>query len=306
MPDKAELDEIGQLISSADPMRGTRQRIPDAEMELRRVVSESPSRPQKIVGAASPAVRSARRMRWARISVLAPLAVLAVVALSAVFLNLGNLTHQPAAGPLPALQNPGWQQYLESSGQLSFEYPSGWKVREKPSTNQDGGQSRTMEVRTPADQVMAVLTLEKGVAFPELCQLSQGAVVLDSVAMPLPKKNSQPVDLLPGEPSFVFRVSPEANSSGAHSPDTVPPTQLHGTMLLRNQSSTPNTGGCLSPDRIYGPDGVTLVGFGNGVSAGRLDASAPLAFKDLATAQDFLKSEQYQVLKKILTSLRFR
>lgn len=295
------MEPIEKLISASDPMRRERGQIPDATAELRGVVTRT-ERPAQLIGIAPTPEKlnsGRKKRRWLRVSVLATSLAVIAVALLAVFLNVNKLPLLPAPmmpEPMPpAAQIPGWQLYLEGSGQLSFEYPAGWKAQESFKNDQNGGEIRTVAVSNPAGVQIALLTLEKGVAYPELCQLNQGVQVLESVPLQLPAKSVQNANMLPSAPSFVFRVSPDAVTG-----------EFRGAVLLRNESSTPNVGGCLSPDRIYAPDGIALIGFGDEVSPAKLDAAAPLKFKDLAAAKAYLNTEEYQTLKKILTSLRFR
>ncbi|AJT40654.1 hypothetical protein [Psychromicrobium lacuslunae] len=291
------MDPIAKLISESDPMRRDPARLPEAAAELRAVVTEAEPKAQLIGGApGSPSPIRPKKRRWPRVSVLAASLAVIAVAVLVVFLNVNRLPTpiSPASGQ-PAVQNSGWQLYLEGSGQLSFEYPPGWQAQESFKNDQNGGEIRTVAVRNPAGAQIALLSLERGVAYPELCQLNQGVQLVDTVPLQLPVKSIQNPNMLPGKPSFVFRVSPDAVTG-----------EVRGAILLRNESSTPNIGGCLSPDRIYAPDGIALIGFGDEVTPAKLDSAAPLTFKDLAAAKAYQNTEEYQTLKKILTSLRFR
>lgn len=300
------MDPIKNLISSADPLRHDPAAEPAAEAALRRVLNEAP-----IFSDSLPASITAlpdRRLRRARLAGVLMLAA-AVTAGILVATNLGPLTSSTSpAGTVPPSEStaatPGptrtrtpspaaaaWTSFTDGTGQATFEHPAGWTLSEAPQKT-DVGAFNTVEVRNPAGKTMATLSLAYDGAGGPACPEPKPFAMLDSVVLDIPQKASKLREFPRGPSAFVFRV--------------IQSDKVYGSMALTDIPQSPGTVTCGLDNMILAPDDVPFVHFGDSLWLEASGRAAALTFDSLAEAKAYMKTQEYQDVKKMLVSLELR
>ncbi|MET3935174.1 hypothetical protein [Arthrobacter sp. OAP107] len=317
------MDPIKNLISGSDPLRNDPAALPDADAALRRVTTEAPlftdSLPANVLRFED------RKRRRARVAGVLALAAAAVTAGVLVATNLGPLvsapepagtvvpspsestspatpsptatpaatrkataTPTPTPTPTPTAAAVTWTTFTDATGQATFEHPLGWTVSQMPQTI-DGGAYNIVEVKNAAGKTMSTLGLVYDVTGGPVCPAPKPYQTLDSVVVDIPQKPAKLREHPQGPSAFVFRV--------------IQGDKVYGSLALADGDLAPQPTTCGLYNGILGPDNVPFAQFGDTVWLTSDGQDAPLTFDSVAQAKAYMKTREYQDVKRMLISL---
>ncbi|WP_437773171.1 hypothetical protein [Arthrobacter sp. KNU40] len=301
--------------------------VPDAEAVLRQIVTDRSETVDKM----PPNIRSladARRQRAVRLAGLLTIAAAAVTAGVLVVSNLGALTGAPAPAnsghvtpapsatpstsatptatptPTPTVSMAPavrWKTFTDATSQATFELPESWFVVERP-TMIAGGSYNQASIRDAENKQVAELNFVYdrtigGCANPKPYS-PKPVTVLDSVDLDIPQKadkvawfsgaKGSPL----GPSRFTFTV--------------IKGDRVYGTVALSEEHELPGTPVCHQINGITGPDNVPLVEFGDTWAMAADGSNAPLVFDTMAEARAYTQTQDYQDMKRMLSSLSLK
>ena len=200
----------------------------------------------------------------------------------------GPMAATPDGLPLP-------NGYVSPDGRVSFSYPSQWKVQPKPDT---APNAVNLTVHDASGKKVADLAFgNQGGALGGSCATPVPYTVLDYAEVALPYNKSFDGVITP---RFAYRVMETGNGK-----------------VLASYGLTSTIGGadgkaCLIYNVVNGPELSPIYMFASGVqmrsdsdlSADEAQAQGVLVFDTMAEAIEYRNSEEYRLVKAMITSLR--
>ncbi|MBQ1442232.1 MAG: hypothetical protein IIZ13_00105 [Renibacterium sp.] len=293
------MTSIEDLMSAADPMRNRAEPIPDAEAELRQIVSGMQMFSDRVPPGLVDLDRRRKLRRNRLIGVVAAAAAAALIVLGIVT-NFGQQrmiplpmpantgTHSATVPVKPAVE---WRSFTDATGQASFEYRSDWSITEQPGEAY-GLSLNTVRIKDAAGLLLATLALSSETGVGGSCQAPKPLSVLDSVPLGLPQKAAKLAEDPRGPSSFVYRIMES--------------DKVYGSMALADPELQPKTASCLEKNGILGPDNFPFVNFEDRSFLNADGMDAALVFNTVAEARAYMETQRYQDIKRMLVSLALR
>lgn len=206
---------------------------------------------------------------------------------------------RPAATETPPSPAPGeqpserrWERFSDPRFPQSFEVPSGWTVRERPSDPASSGPYQFDILDAEGEPQLFLATGVQGLGgactqdLPVLAIEELDSETLDLQGYAPPSAGGAAVELVP--PRFVFRASQLEDRvvTSLSVSDDVPVQSCMYYNLLR-----------LEPGPMAFADAMQVDGSDP-------NPASPRAFASMDEARAFMASDQYATLKRVLLSLR--
>lgn len=200
----------------------------------------------------------------------------------------GTTTAMPTATSSPSATAPAsaaWTSYTTADGQLTFDHPAAWSIKDPAGELPEGGGAFA-EVTNEAGKPLA--TLRTNMAVGSTCMDRYPYSVLDSEELP---------QLMQGEGTPRFMYETRGNSATPGPADT--PAAAYGITSV--PAPTGDSASCIFHFFNWPPTAAMFGAFfnpENNVTPGA--SSLPI----LEQAKKYMETDEYQDIRRMITSLR--